>query len=179
MANPSDKQMLRDANGDLIPQYWNDDRSDFEKLNGNRVKETILDREIRTRTTKKVVDVPNYAVGVMFFLHNWSGTGTFSDGDGSNMSIGLYHEKMQPGGFGVRSIVKTEPTTEFRIGYYDSTSLITIHPSISNESYGNRRLMKSFQITLPDKLLVNLLISGEFEEGEGIECGLYAVWQSR
>src|SRR5699024_11189312 len=35
MANPSDKQMLRDANGDLIPQYWDVVAGDFKPLTGS------------------------------------------------------------------------------------------------------------------------------------------------
>ncbi len=34
MAEPSDKQMLRDANGDLIPQYWDVVEGDFKALTG-------------------------------------------------------------------------------------------------------------------------------------------------
>ncbi len=34
MANPSDKQMLRDANGDLIPQYWDITVGNFKPLTG-------------------------------------------------------------------------------------------------------------------------------------------------
>jgi len=35
MANPSDKQMLRDANGDLIPQFWDITAGDFKPLTGS------------------------------------------------------------------------------------------------------------------------------------------------
>ncbi len=35
MANPSDKQMLRDANGDLIPQYWDVVAGNFKPLTGS------------------------------------------------------------------------------------------------------------------------------------------------
>lgn len=35
MANPSDKQMLRDANGDLIPQYWDVVAGEFKPLTGS------------------------------------------------------------------------------------------------------------------------------------------------
>lgn len=34
MVSPSDKQMLRDANGDLIPQYWDVVEQDFKPLTG-------------------------------------------------------------------------------------------------------------------------------------------------
>ncbi len=34
MAEPSDKQMLRDANGDLIPQYWDIVEGNFKALTG-------------------------------------------------------------------------------------------------------------------------------------------------
>lgn len=35
MANPDEKQMLRDANGDLIPQYWDVYLEEFQPLTGS------------------------------------------------------------------------------------------------------------------------------------------------
>src|SRR5699024_8152186 len=63
MANPSDKQMLRDANGDLIPQYWDVVAGDFKPLTGSdgaqdtRLTGSNAEKGIPVRVEKDVREV--------------------------------------------------------------------------------------------------------------------------
>src|SRR5690625_498003 len=88
------KQMLRDANGDLIPQYWDVVEQEFKpltgsggandvRLTGSRVVETIHSRRVRNSiTTKWWHPVPDWARGYVLLLTIHGISGDFSDGGG-------------------------------------------------------------------------------------------------
>src|SRR5690625_4973114 len=88
----SNKQMLRDANGDLIPQYWDVVEQDFKPLTGqggaNDVRLTgskvdyqnLFERKIRTETEDVFTIVPDDAIGAIIQLSIHGITGNVSRG---------------------------------------------------------------------------------------------------
>lgn len=183
----SNKQMLRDANGDLIPQYWDITAQNFKPLTGQdgaqdtrligsnveyRKIETILPRQVRTaRFNNATFTQPNWANSAVFYLTVYGITGTFIENEGIKLEILL---------FGTDSAryygVEHEYTTSNRV-----TQVVEWSPGASGGAINTRG--GTSYISVPNNFVSDLgevrvrtLITGEFEDGEGVDCEIKVAW---
>ena len=179
------KQMLRDANGDLIPQYWDVAEQEFKPLTGsdgaNDVRitgsrgeyEVFFPRGIRTESEDVFVSVPKWAIGAIIQISVYGITGDMSnENDGVSLRVRNYafqaHARHQ---FSDMETDKIKTT-------FSCTAIIYPTPSIPENTYF---------LSVPvvhDAILGNYLrlyanVEGTFGVDEGVDLEGNIQWLRR
>lgn len=158
----SNKQMLRDANGDLIPQYWDVVEQEFKpltgsdgandvRLTGSKVEEDILiERSIISQSTENVVDIPEGVKGAIFHARVRSLTGDFNNGQGISAEVHLAKRYPSGGHFfilGMDTDYKSSNTSFHTLIFQQSLSFDDAYTHLSNsELKGSSLTLNLFEL---------------------------------
>src|SRR5699024_4685014 len=183
MANPSDKQMLRDANGDLIPQYWDVVAGEFKPLTGsdgaNDVRltgsiveeEVIFDRQILTENSgNSRLFRPNNAKGFIVYLYIYGITGNFSTNDGVRLRIRNY-------GYTIGRHFSSYNTRVTTTG--NRLHVALMYPGVEESSAMGLTSGASYiavNSVATNNLRVEVEVDGTFDVGEGVDCEVGIEW---
>lgn len=176
------KQMLRDANGDLIPQYWDVVEQEFKpltgsdgandvRLTGSKVEQReLLARSVYRESQTNTFTVPRGVKGAFFSLRSHGATGVFNENEGIRVGVRL----------GSRQWYSVYIATEWR-ATNTSTSEILIYPGIdlgdAEEAYGTVSFAISklnLQWATQGRWYVD--IRGQIGEDEGFDAELFVKW---
>src|SRR5690554_3183321 len=125
------KQMLRDANGDLIPQYWDVVEQEFKpltgsdgandvRLTGSKVEQTeLLARSVYRESQTSTFTIPEGVKGALFSLRSHGATGVFNENEGIRVGVRI----------GSRQWYSVYITTEW-MRSSTATSEILIYPGV-------------------------------------------------
>lgn len=177
------KQMLRDANGDLIPQYWDVAEQEFKPLTGSdgandvrvtgRNVEKVFSRQIITTNQFTEVYKPIYAKGVVIIAKVFGATGTFTEGQGAGLRV---TQVASTGSYHLASIFEryiTKKTNE-----PNHSVAVVIYPGDVDYSTVYQRVddVKHGKTALLSRLEVYLEVNGTFETDQGIDCEVLLYW---
>lgn len=185
--------LLYNDQGDPIPQYLDvsdktdspqgsfkpltNDPQDVRLIGSKTKKEVLLDRDIRTESSKfNMIRSPKDAIGVYFEHYVYGVTGTFDSGEGHRIwAIPITNSVGNPL-FYVRSkyqsmdysTLSTRANASFGIIF----SRINVIDIASEEMHTHQFLMPF----LGDRIRFDLDIEGDFSVGEGIDSEVNAYW---
>ena len=175
------KQMLRDANGDLIPQYWDVVEQEFKpltgsdgandvRLTGSTVEEVIFPRQIRTSNSSIITrSRPKNAVGLFVEHIVYGRTGRFESGEGHSIIAMPYNSSPGRALVGGIKDFRTERSFQFTANDYSFSISLLPYKSFENQT--------NVSVVVPPiykSVRFQILISGSFDDGEGIDSELIA-----
>lgn len=137
-----------------------DDPIPTQLTGSNVVKEEVLySREIRNSSSIQTnFNVPDEAKGAIISMRAYGVTGTFGDNDGWIFSVLSRANFPAYSDFIVSSTMFSVPTV----------SSITIYPGTSED--------KGVSKVLANRIAVQIGITGDFSDGEGIDCEVRCTW---
>lgn len=138
------------------------------QLSGTIVEEQLIPRAIRNTNLGRVaINPPVGAYGVIVEHYIYGVTGTFGAGEGAILQVALM--RLAGGTVGpvhlLSTASKTDPSSQ--IG-----QAIILYPGVSREEY----FVRWFGVPPIFPLRVDVLISGEFEEGQGFDSAVNIRW---
>lgn len=181
----SDKQMLRDVNGDLIPQYWDIQDEEFKpltgqngaqdtRLTGSKVDrvETVFKREVSNKSSSflKIYPPNIFVKGVLIhiFVHGITGD-----------DVSIRFERMAS----VDSIVNADSRYIYEeILETDSSGYFIIGFGVSElteDLFASKKVDKVINLKSPFfgvDTRISSRISGEMDDKEGVDYEVIAEW---
>ena len=176
------KQMLRDANGDLIPQYWDVVEQEFKPLTGsdgaNDVRltgsnvefgktENVFERKIRTESEGSRVTKPKWAKGCLIELVIHGITGSFGTDEGVEMTTFSRFKGGIGTGTRLRSVDVTKTGTIQHL-WFTGVSL--------DDAESSNIDFKLTNYPVAEEVAIGFTIIGNFESGEGIDSEINLFW---
>lgn len=160
-------------NGVWVPRKVTEDGHGLTQLTGSYVEE-ILPREIRDENVYKEIRIPFKARGFSIFATINGVTGTFEEGQG--MGIRLFFITRE-----TYSVVRTvyQMLTQ-RVTSGGGNILVHFSPDGVDENILHSRVLERLltKSALPTPYMrVDLMIDGDFAEGEGFDCEMRIMWQ--
>lgn len=175
-------EILRDKNGNPIPQYYNVATGQFEpltgengathtQLTGSKVEyEEFFERRIRT-ANESVWNrrVPDGVTGLIYILRVFGVTGTFAQNEG--VRLVFYQNTI---GYTIRSSYYTHTN---RIASGGTLQIVVMRGyDLKDASLENSTDCKIINSTPHSNISLQIDISGTFATQEGIDCSAYLVW---
>jgi len=190
----STSQILRDANGNPIPQIWDESGDQFvpyqgkvgiqvggadvdaanpvpTQLSGRTLqKETIISRSVRTSVSHVYKDSPNGAIGAIFSLNIYGVTGSFEAGEGVNLSIVSIDFVSNLKCIKVSTNSSTLSSRMHQIYWFPGADIGDAVLNITGND------IKKVALPLPPKNQIVINITGTFAGEEGIDCDVTVEW---
>lgn len=155
--------------GVWVPQKGSDDGAADVRLTGNNVVELITPRGVFKETKWGLVDVPDFAKGVIAVYVIRGVTGTFSSGEGFYTQT-RYNSNGVSLPIGLQSELSTSPSLFVHV-ISQSVNLI------DNSKVGIAGELRVTSMPLPKRMEFNLRVQGGiFGDGEGIDGEVFVEW---